>query len=137
MTHYETLDIPREASAEQIKRSHRRLVKLYHPDKFPSGSAKHTESEKRIRDINQAYSGFPSQPVEPATTLNSSGHCCTRKWIWSTVPDAGNQQATGTHKKGRLGATRALEGNIIAFWRKTGCLTRFLHLHTVKLSSEP
>jgi curved DNA-binding protein CbpA len=55
-THYETLDIPREASAEQIKRSHRRLVKLYHPDKFPSGSAKHTESGKRIRDINEAYS---------------------------------------------------------------------------------
>jgi curved DNA-binding protein CbpA len=55
-THYDTLDIPREASAEQIKRSHRRLVKLYHPDKFPSGSAKHAESEKRIREINEAYS---------------------------------------------------------------------------------
>ena len=65
-THYDTLDIPREASAEQIKRSHRRLVKLYHPDKFPSGSAKHTESEKRIRDINQAYSVL-SKPASRAS----------------------------------------------------------------------
>jgi len=55
-THYDTLDIAREASAEQIKRSYRRLVKLYHPDNFPSGSAKHAESERRIRDINEAYS---------------------------------------------------------------------------------
>ena len=64
--HYDTLDIPREASAEHIKRSHRRLVKLYHPDKFPSGSAKQTESEKRIRDINQAYSVL-SKPASRAS----------------------------------------------------------------------
>ena len=55
-THYETLDVSREASVEQIKHSYRRLVKLYHPDNYTSGSAEHTESDKRIRDINVAYS---------------------------------------------------------------------------------
>ena len=35
-THYEILGIPREASAELVKRSYRRLVKIHHPDRFPS-----------------------------------------------------------------------------------------------------
>jgi DnaJ-class molecular chaperone len=64
-THYETLGIPREASSERVKRSYRILVKIYHPDKFPSGSAEHAEAEKRIRDINEAYSVL-SKPASRA-----------------------------------------------------------------------
>ena len=64
-THYETLGIPREASAERVKRSYRSLVKIYHPDKFPTGSAEHAEAEKRIRDINEAYSVL-SKPASRA-----------------------------------------------------------------------
>jgi molecular chaperone DnaJ len=55
-SHYETLGIPREASAGRVKRSYRSLVKIYHPDRFPSDSAEKAEAEKRIRDINEAYS---------------------------------------------------------------------------------
>jgi curved DNA-binding protein CbpA len=52
-THYETLGIPREASAERVRRSYRSLVKIYHPDKCASGSE--AEAGKRIREINAAY----------------------------------------------------------------------------------
>src|SRR5512133_3844397 len=38
-TYYETLEITREASAAQIRRAYRSLVKQCHPDLFPSGSA--------------------------------------------------------------------------------------------------
>jgi DnaJ-class molecular chaperone len=55
-SHYETLGIPKEASAERIKRSYRKLVKLYHPDQFPGRSREQAEAEKRMRDINVAYS---------------------------------------------------------------------------------
>src|SRR5947208_11482863 len=55
-SHYETLGIPKEASAERIKRSYRKLVKIYHPDQFPSRSRVQAEAEKRMRDINVAYS---------------------------------------------------------------------------------
>jgi molecular chaperone DnaJ len=65
-THYDTLDVSREASVEQIKRFYRRLVKLHHPDNYHSGSAEHTESDKRIRDINVAYSVF-SKPSSRAS----------------------------------------------------------------------
>ena len=60
-THYEMLGIPRVASAERVKRSYRNLVKIYHPDRFPTGSKAHAEAEKRIREINIAY-GVLSKP---------------------------------------------------------------------------
>src|SRR5207249_11483693 len=55
-SHYETLGIPKEASAERIKRAYRKLVKLYHPDQSPSRSMEQAEAEKRMREINAAYS---------------------------------------------------------------------------------
>jgi len=61
-SHYETLGIPKEASAERIKRSYRKLVKLYHPDQFPSRSRAQAEAEKQMREINAAYSVL-SKPV--------------------------------------------------------------------------
>ena len=64
-THYELLGIPRVASAERVKRSYRNLVKIYHPDRFPSGSKAHAEAEKRIREINIAY-GVLSKPQSRA-----------------------------------------------------------------------
>jgi hypothetical protein len=53
-THYETLGIPKNASAAQIKASYRILVKMHHPDKFPEGAGK-AEAEERLRAINAAY----------------------------------------------------------------------------------
>ena len=64
-THYEILGIPREASAELVKRSYRRLVKIHHPDRFPSGTAAQAEAEKRIREINAAY-WVLSKPIHRA-----------------------------------------------------------------------
>src|SRR5207245_4374415 len=54
-THYHTLRIPKEASAERVKRSYRSLVKACHPDQFPSGSEAQAEAEERIREVNAAY----------------------------------------------------------------------------------
>jgi DnaJ-class molecular chaperone len=54
-THYETLGIPQDASAERVKASYRSLVKIYHPDTLTQGTTAHAEAEKRIREINVAY----------------------------------------------------------------------------------
>ena len=54
-TLYETLELPRTAKPEQIKRAYRVLVKRFHPDLFPSGSNAQSEAEVRIRQINAAY----------------------------------------------------------------------------------
>ena len=107
-THYETLGIPREASAERVKRSYRSLVKIYHPDKFPSGSAEQAEAEKRIRDLNEAYSVLS----KPANRAKYDAKLSKRPLLyWGAEPEhcarcgKPNQQATGTRLKGRRCAT--------------------------------
>ena len=47
--YYALLEVSRNASLVQIKRSYRRLVRLYHPD------VNKQAHEKRIRQLNEAY----------------------------------------------------------------------------------
>jgi curved DNA-binding protein CbpA len=65
-THYETLGIPKDASAERVKASYRALVKTYHPDTLAQGTKVHAEAEKRIREINTAYAVL-SKPLSRAS----------------------------------------------------------------------
>ncbi len=48
--YYEVLGVSRDASYEEIKRSYRRLAKLYHPDTNPSPDA-----DEKFKEINEAY----------------------------------------------------------------------------------
>ena len=47
--YYALLEVSRDASLAQIKRSYRRLVRLYHPD------VNKQAREDRIRQLNEAY----------------------------------------------------------------------------------
>ena len=49
--YYDTLGLKRDSSAEQIKKSYRKLAMQYHPDRN-GGSPK---SEERLKEINEAY----------------------------------------------------------------------------------
>jgi len=49
--HYETLGVDKSASAEEIKKSYRRLARKYHPDQNPDDPA----AEARFKEISQAY----------------------------------------------------------------------------------
>ncbi len=77
-SHYETLGIPKEASAERIKRSYRKLVKLYHPDQFPSRSMEQAEAEKRMRDINVAYSVLSKPLSRTSYDGELNGRSCSQ-----------------------------------------------------------
>lgn len=50
MNHYDTLEVHQGASFDEIKRSYRRLVKIYHPDVNPSALA-----AEKITQITLAY----------------------------------------------------------------------------------
>ena len=50
--YYEILEITREATDAEIKKSYRRLAVKYHPDKNPGNA----EAEEKFKQISQAYS---------------------------------------------------------------------------------
>ncbi|XP_077218807.1 dnaJ protein ERDJ3B-like [Tasmannia lanceolata] len=50
-SYYDTLQVPKGASDEQIKRAYRKLALKYHPDKNPGNE----EANKKFADISNAY----------------------------------------------------------------------------------
>lgn len=49
--YYQILDVPRDASGEEIKQVYRRLARKYHPDLNPGNKA----AEEKFKDIGEAY----------------------------------------------------------------------------------
>lgn len=49
--YYEVLEVTRTATADEIKRSYRKLAVKYHPDKNPNDS----EAEERFKELGEAY----------------------------------------------------------------------------------
>lgn len=52
--HYQTLELPFNASPRKIKEQYRKLAKRYHPDRVTNPADKANFAEK-FREINQAY----------------------------------------------------------------------------------
>jgi len=53
--YYKILDVPRDASIGQIKRSYRQLAMKYHPDKFQKSDPKYKEIMEKFQTITSAY----------------------------------------------------------------------------------
>src|SRR6476620_5350036 len=49
--YYEILGVPRTASADEIKKAHRKLVRKYHPDVNKDNKA----AEEKFKEVQEAY----------------------------------------------------------------------------------
>lgn len=59
---YAVLGLTRQASWDQIRRAHRSLVSTLHPDRYvDADEAIRADAEKRVRDVNEAYSEIRRQ----------------------------------------------------------------------------
>ncbi|WP_422486311.1 molecular chaperone DnaJ [Gudongella sp. DL1XJH-153] len=54
---YEILDLPKDATQDDIKRAYRKLAKKYHPDLNPNDS----EAEQSFKEVNAAYEILSNQ----------------------------------------------------------------------------
>ncbi|MFN6537367.1 MAG: DnaJ domain-containing protein [Nostoc sp. EkiNYC01] len=70
---YEILELEPGASPAQVKRAYRKLVKVWHPDRFFNQEEKQ-EAEEKIKKINAAYNQLKSEfsSESPATANPSS-----------------------------------------------------------------
>jgi len=67
--YYETLGVPRDASADQIKKAFRRLARKYHPD-----VSKEPNAELRMKEINEANAVLSDPEKRAAYDALGSGH---------------------------------------------------------------
>jgi len=51
--YYKTLEVERDVSADDLKKSYRALAQLHHPDKNPDNTE---EAEEKFKEISEAYS---------------------------------------------------------------------------------
>src|SRR5687768_319033 len=52
---YRLLDLDPNASDEELKRAHRDLMKVWHPDRFGHDPSLRRKAEEKLKAINEAY----------------------------------------------------------------------------------
>ncbi len=82
--YYETLGVPRDASADQIKKAFRRLARKYHPD-----VSKEPNAELRMKEINEANAVLSDPEKRAAYDALGSGHAAGEEFRPPPNWDAG------------------------------------------------
>ncbi|MDF5710897.1 MAG: DnaJ domain-containing protein [Nostoc sp. S4] len=116
---YEILGLEPGASPTQLKRAYRKLVKIWHPDRFFEQKQKQ-EAEEKIKKINAAYNQLKSEySSKPPTTTNPSSSSpknptkvSVKRWDAEAFYTLGVENAThGRYEDAIADFTRAIHLN--------------------------
>lgn len=102
---YEILGLEPGASPEQVKQAYRKLVKIWHPDRFANPQQKQ-QAEAKIKDINVAYNKLKSEqptttsknsssPASPSHTVTSPVNISVNRWDAEAFYNLGVENASG------------------------------------------
>ena len=69
---YHTLEVPRSASLEEVRKSYKRLVKVWHPDKSPDNLEEATNKFKKIQLAFQVLSDNSQRAVYDSIMRNEN-----------------------------------------------------------------
>src|SRR5262245_51656285 len=95
---YATLELPPQASAPEVKKRFRLLVKRWHPDQWSGDAQGQAEAAVRMREINDAYrritahlagAGHAEEPPADAPHHAAPGHRLSREEIDRIVASLG------------------------------------------------
>lgn len=67
--HYRILDLPKDATEEQVRAQYKLLVRVYHPDRFSKPEDK-IYAEQKIKEINDAYNALIKTNGDASTGAN-------------------------------------------------------------------
>ena len=71
---YRILDLPPDATQEEVKRAYRELAKVWHPDRFTGDPKLQHKAQEKLKQINSAYERFcKSGPHEPRSAGSARG----------------------------------------------------------------
>lgn len=82
--YYETMGVPRDASADQIKKAYRKLARKFHPD-----VSKEPNAEMRMKEINEANAVLSDPEKRAAYDALGSGHAAGEEFRPPPDWDAG------------------------------------------------
>jgi curved DNA-binding protein CbpA len=121
---YEILGLKPGASQGQVKQAYRKLVKIWHPDRFADPQQKQ-QAEEKIKEINVAYNKLKSeQPTAestnssapsstyPSHTSPSQVNISVNRWDAETFYNLGVENASGgRYEEAIADFTRAIRLN--------------------------
>jgi TPR repeat protein len=126
---YRILDVEPGASFEDIKRSYRELVRVWHPDRFGNDAKLRAKAEEKLKRINLAYerlckeaqeagtSPAPEQPrAETSASHDNQDAKTTADAGAGAPPAATSEKQTGRRTLRRAGIGVAVLALILAIW---------------------